>query len=443
MRGVPILLLLLLAACAPPQPAAPAPAPAAADHVLLISIDGLRPDFYLDAKYEAPTLRRLATQGAHAGGVVSVFPSVTYPSHATIVTGVYPDRHGVLSNTRWTKKGPVNGWYWEATDIRAPPIWRTAAEAGKSSAIVYWPSSVGAKVDWLIPEKWGGDKRELLTRISTPGLIKAIEAEYEAYDPKDENDKIYGDRYMTQSCAFILKKHKPNLMLLHLLQVDAAQHHEGREHAEVRDAVKRVDAHVAELLEALKEAGIREQTAVVITGDHGFINVDRSIAPNVLFRDEGWYRGPEDWDVVAHTSGAQAAIYVRGDDALKKKVGRLLEENRLQDGKPVYEIVDRAALTKLHAVPGAAFALSGLEGFTFAKQAIEREFLGPTSMKGNHGPLPDHPQMHTGLILYGPGVKSGARVKLARLVDVAPTIAQLLGLTLEEVEGKALSGLLE
>ena len=70
MRGVPILLLLLLAACAPPQPAAPAPAPAPADHVLLISIDGLRPDFYLDSKYEAPTLRRLATRGAHAGGVV-------------------------------------------------------------------------------------------------------------------------------------------------------------------------------------------------------------------------------------------------------------------------------------------------------------------------------------------------------------------------------------
>ena len=141
-----VLVLLGLFSCAAPAPAGPAP-----EHVVIVSIDGLRPDFYL-GDYDAPALRALAVQGACARAVESVFPSSTYPAHATIVTGVLPARHGIYANTTWTERGSTRDWYWYSRALRARTLWEAAREKGLKVAITYWPTSVGARADWVLGE---------------------------------------------------------------------------------------------------------------------------------------------------------------------------------------------------------------------------------------------------------------------------------------------------
>ncbi|MEI9851435.1 MAG: ectonucleotide pyrophosphatase/phosphodiesterase [Sphingomonas sp.] len=133
--------------------------PAAAEPVLLISIDGLRPADVIEAEQRGlkiPNLRRFVTEGAYATGVRGVLPTVTYPSHVTLITGASPARHGVFSNTTFDP-GQINagGWYWYAEDIKLPTLWSAAAAAGKSVGNVHWPVSVGAAgITWNLPQVW-------------------------------------------------------------------------------------------------------------------------------------------------------------------------------------------------------------------------------------------------------------------------------------------------
>nr|WP_287935683.1 ectonucleotide pyrophosphatase/phosphodiesterase [Algoriphagus sp.] len=126
-------------------------------HVVLISIDGFRPDFYLDPSWPAPNLQEMASQGARAEGVTGVFPSVTYPSHTTIVTGRTPAAHGIYYNSPFESGGQTGRWYWETEKIKVPTLWDAVRKAGMKSASFIWPVSVGAPIDYNLPEFWSLD----------------------------------------------------------------------------------------------------------------------------------------------------------------------------------------------------------------------------------------------------------------------------------------------
>jgi len=133
--------------------------PAGQRALLLISIDGMRPDYVTAADehgLKIRNLRRILAQGAHSSGVRGVLPTVTYPSHTTILTGVWPVRHGIFNNLTFDPAGTnFEGWYWYSEDIRVPTLWEAAAKAGYRVGSVSWPVSVGAPgVSDLIPEYW-------------------------------------------------------------------------------------------------------------------------------------------------------------------------------------------------------------------------------------------------------------------------------------------------
>src|SRR5262249_1292556 len=156
--------------------------------VLMISIDGLRPDYVTAADkhgLKIPALRRFVTEGAFAEGVQGVIPTVTYPSHTTLITGVWPAKHGILSNTIFDpQRTGQSAWYWYAQDMRSPALWDAAGAAGRTTARLQRPVSVGARVTWNIPEYWRANTSEdakLLRALSTPGLLAELEAELGPY----------------------------------------------------------------------------------------------------------------------------------------------------------------------------------------------------------------------------------------------------------------------
>ena len=147
--------------------------------LVMVSIDGLRPDYVTAADAhgaKVPNLRRFMKEGAYAEGVTGVVPTVTYPSHTTLVTGVWPATHGIWGNTTFDPlQKNYQGWYWYTEDIRVETLWDAAAKAGRTTASIQWPVTVGAKITWNIPEFW---------RAGTP--------ERRQTDPRSINARIVG-----------------------------------------------------------------------------------------------------------------------------------------------------------------------------------------------------------------------------------------------------------
>ena len=191
-----------------------------ARHLVLISIDALRPEFYLDDAYAALALRALVRAGSHARAVTPVFPSVTYPAHASIVTGVSPARHGVLFNLIWSPTGAPSRWYEEAKDLRAPPLWEIVRASGLTTAAVSWPSTLRAPIDWLMPERDYYRRPEpvdLLREATTPGLFERLGI---TPQPAMFKDVVQWDAFLTSTTVAIIRGMRPNLLLLHLVQLD-------------------------------------------------------------------------------------------------------------------------------------------------------------------------------------------------------------------------------
>lgn len=411
-------------------------------HVVLISVDGLRPEFYLDPAWPAPHLQALARRGLAAEGVEGVFPTLTYPSHTTLITGVRPARHGILYNTRFDPAGDAARWFQQADEVRA---------AGLKSASVNWPITSGAAIDFNLPETFSydtpEDRRPAISAAATPPRLFE-EVQREATGRLSARDVFYKDpavdRNNARALAYLIRTYRPHLAAIHLVYADAAQHEHGRDGEAVRQAVADIDAAVAVILEAVEQAGLSARTTVIVTGDHGFVGTHTAIAPNVWLRGAGLLgtgdaeRG-EGWRAIFHSGGGSTFLQLRepGDQATLRQVRALLAA--LPPGtQRLLHVVEQPALRAAGADPRAALALVAEPGLAFVS-ASRGEPLRP-QRGGAHGYGPELREVRTGFVAAGAGLGSAGSIPLLHLEDVAPTVAALLGLTLPEAQGVALPG---
>jgi len=422
-----------------------------AGRVVLVSIDGLRPEFYLaEGGFKAPVLQRLAKEGARAGDVETVFPSTTCPAHATLVTGVRPDRHGVSYDLVRDPSYQRTGRYTHASDLRAPALWNALRDAKGTGASLFWPCTAGAPLDWNLPDVEGtADPAATLRRHATAGLLEALEPEAGAATKEALGSPSLQDALAAKAAAWILKTKKPHLLMVRLVQAAAAQREHGRSHDAVASAVTWADEALGTIVQGIADAGLEAETTLVVTGGHGFADCDRICAPNTVLRAEGLIAGDRPttaWLAVAHTAGGAAAVFVEPASPLPAaEVEKRFRAQADFKGSPVYAVLTREQLDGLKAMPGAAFGLAAEPGWTFTDELRAKvpflRSLGRT--KGMSGAPATRPGMDTGLVLRGRRVKAGAVVASARLVDVAPTVAALMGIRLPEVEGRVLAELLD
>ena len=389
------LVLILLLGCAAPRRAGVVP-----EHVVIVSIDGLRPDFYL-GDFDAPTLQAMVAAGAHARAVESVFPSSTYPAHATIVTGVLPAKHGIHANTTWTEQGSSRDWYWHAKALKARTLWQAAREKGLKVAITYWPTTVGARAELVLGEIWDPENKETGKRLAaaaTPGLMTELVFAVGIPQDKIAVDRAAVDDFVSRAAAHVFRKHKPNLQLIHLLNCDEVQHRLGPDAPEVAAAVRAQDENIARIRKAIEESGVGARTTLLIVGDHGFASISRNFSPNNLLRDAGLLEEEEgkvkSWRALSRSSGGSCSVYVK-DPADLPRVKEALLAGSSVSGDALYTLLERPALDLLGYNPDAAFALDPADGVAFT----ERLGASVPSVKGNHGQLPTRPGLQTGFIV--------------------------------------------
>jgi predicted AlkP superfamily pyrophosphatase or phosphodiesterase len=404
--------------------------------VVIVTIDGIRPtdcERYRTLK----RMRRLSAFAAAPDGALSVLPSVTYPAHTSIATGTYPDRHGITTNhAPDPRNNNDSGWRWYAQDIRVPTIWDVALAAGLRTALVTWPATVGARAHLRLPEYWRANNAEdakLLRALATPGAWDLIVAEHPdfvaKYTPPHIKDEATIDAALTA-----LRHFAPELMLLHILETDDAQHAFGPDSAQAEGSIRNADNQLGRLIDALEDTPEWPRTVVVVASDHGFVSIDRSIVLDMHLTAAGlteklWYS----------RSGGFAYLYLHdADDQDAIEQARAFFEGIARDpAQGIAHVLTRAEIDRRHGDPDAVLGLEATPGFGFSKRRSAERVVMPAGEGGQHGYLPERPEMRAALMFYGPRVKP-QKLRGARLIDIAPTVAPWLGLELPDVDGKPL-----
>ena len=429
-------------------------------HVILISIDGFHPDMYLDKSWPAPNLSYLAKEGTYADYLLSVFPSYTYPSHTAMVTGALPARSGILFNQ------PVNdhsgAWNWFARSVRVPALWQVLKAKSYSTAAIEWPATVGADITWNLPEIWSadhpGDRITEARKYATPGLAEAIEQNATGkLDSMNFNDDyLLLDENLGRATAYVFKTRKPVFMAVHFANVDSYEHDYGRDADSVRMALETDDRAIGNILEAVQESGLKDSTAVIIVGDHGFASISQVMRPNMLIKGIAAKFVPSGGSCFLYkypgtSPGEIPGIVKAVTDSLNKLPAFKRKLFRIIDRKELYKMgADSAALLALSGINGSGLVFSGSTApaktvnhgvGTRIQQSPMNGIFFPTH-GGHHGYDPNNPEIYTGFIAYGAGIIKGGHIDHLAEPDIAVLVAKLLGIDFKTPDGKYIPGVI-
>jgi predicted AlkP superfamily pyrophosphatase or phosphodiesterase len=428
------------------------PSLALAEPVLLISIDGLQPSDVIEADkrgIDIPNLKRFVAEGSYASGVKGVLPTVTYPSHATLVTGVSPARHGIFGNTSFDGM-QINqgGWYWYASDYKVPTLWDAAAKAGLTTANMHWPVSVGARsITWNIPQVWRtghSDDAKLIKALATPGLVESLEAKLGDF-AAGIDESIEGDENRGRFSALLIEREKPYFATVYLTALDHEQHDKGPDTPEAHAVMRRIDAIVGKLVAAQLKAN--PDSVIAVASDHGFSKVETEINLYRVFIDAGLItlddKGKiKSWEASPWNSGGSSAIVLArpNDRALHAKVANLLATLQADPKHHISAVADANEIAKMGANPVASFYVNfAPNAYAGGFKGREAAVIAPSSSKGTHGFFPAAPFMRSTFMMMGKGVARGRNLGEVDMRAIAPTLAKIMGVALPDAEVSALS----
>jgi predicted AlkP superfamily pyrophosphatase or phosphodiesterase len=274
--------------------------------------------------------------------------------------------------------------------------------------------------------------------ISTPGLLDEVERTNGQPLPWPLTDRSRAD-----IAAYLLRTHRPRVLLLHLLALDGAQHGDGPGSPRARRVLAEMDGLVKQVRDAVQEAGLADRTYIAIVSDHGFLPIGQQLQVNALFRQEGLLkvgdRGvPTDWQAYFHASGGSGFVYLKdsADTQVRERVRGLLEKLRSDPQYGVASVWTREDLARFGAHPDAAFGIGMRSGFYTASGT--ESLLMPTRNRGGHGFDPNLPELHASLILTGGAFRGRGSLGIVRMTQIGPTLAGLLGLELSPNADRAI-----
>jgi predicted AlkP superfamily pyrophosphatase or phosphodiesterase len=420
--------------------------------LIMLSVDGLRADAVDDPTVHLPALRGLIARGARARRLVPVFPTVTWPCHTSIVTGVSPARHGVLGNLVFDRAtGQPLEHFGDRTGapVRAETLWDQLHAAGLRTAAVCWPKTRGvAAVADNIPEFY---EQELFEQYASRPLWTELAQKrlpVDRYGPWSKSHPLgpMQDWLTLEAARHILAVRPPRLMLLHFLTLDSFQHDYGVDSAEARWALVQMDALLGRLLETLDELGRAESTALMVFGDHGFVNIETTHHVNQILREEQLLELDARGDVSrrrawAAGNGGAAHVYVL-DGAPRSTAERLAERFAALPGVDVLG-PERFGEVGLPAPSAGSMQgdlmLAADDGVFFTGHPTPEAAAAAPVYVAGHGHSPALARLAAGLVMAGPGICEGATIDSVSMLDLAPTAARLLGVTLPGAEGRVLA----
>jgi predicted AlkP superfamily pyrophosphatase or phosphodiesterase len=422
---------------------------------IVISIDGFAGFYWEDPIARLPTLRRLAERGVVAPRMETVYPSTTWPTHASLMTGVSPARHGVVGNYILNRaRGRVEDLtgdpiYDAPRLLRAPTVYDLAHAAGLRTAAIDWPATRQCpSLDWCLPFF----KDQAVFETETPAAV--WEELGRLGFPRDRQGewaqlprRFLKDAMVADLAAHVARQHRPDLLLVHFLCTDSLQHLHGPRSPEAYWAIEYVDGLIGRFLATLPAGELEERTDLFVVSDHGFLAVDREVRPNVRLRQLRLLRvdaqGRLEGEARFVTNHGAGYLYLMGGDRRARAHELAAALSDLEGVAHAWTGDEYAGL----GLPSPAenplvgdVVLEAAPGWSFGDEARGDDLVAPPRYRGNHGYLPAHPDNGAFFLAAGPGLVRGRRLPAVRSRDVAPTLAHLLGLRMQGVEGRLLEG---
>jgi predicted AlkP superfamily pyrophosphatase or phosphodiesterase len=377
--------------------------------LLVVSVDGLDWRYLRDRDrlgLRIPNLRRLLEEGYYARGVIGVWPSVTWPSHTTLITGVRPDQHRILGNRRPASEG--GDYYWTVDLLHAPTLWQAVHDRGWKSGAVTWPVTAEASIDFNLPEfflrrQGGSMDLQGVASKATPGLVDEISSAYPSF-----RQQWVDDRTRTEAVLYILRAKHPELVLVHLVDLDSEAHDQGPFEQNANAILERTDELIGEMLGALPQ-----DYNFSLVSDHGFERVDKIANPRVLLAQSGATAEIQPLGGVVAARDATAAAFLRkaaGDSA--NGIGREIPHDEILQYAPQLS----SAVTAFEPVEHVMFG-----------QADKGQYFTTPPEKGDHGFWPARADYRSVFVLCGPGVSRGSGPEI-QMTSIASRLAQVLGL---------------
>jgi predicted AlkP superfamily pyrophosphatase or phosphodiesterase len=427
---------------------------AANRHVVLITIDGFPASLFWNTNTPIPRLRQLAAEGVAGEGMLPINPTVTWPNHTAIDTGVRADRHGVLFNGILKRGLPgepvkVDPYVDKVELVAVPTLYDLLKEKGFRTASIDWPCTRNAAtIDLDFPDTPDNVK------YTSPAFRRELVARGILADETDASfDALSGpgrDEAWTQAACYAIRQYKPQFLQLHLLNTDSTHHRYGPGTPASLTALALADTKVGQVLDALKSAGIHRRTSVLVVSDHGFAAATNLLNPNVLLRRAGLLEADAKGKILKAKvqvipEGGSGFVYLTDPATQAEDLKKVRELFQKQEG--IAEIVEPSQYAQygfpsVQTNPGMGDLVVGAQdGYGISGSAAGDEVVVP--IKGNvsigyHGYLATNPKMKALFIASGQGIKRGEKIGMVKNIDIAPTIAHLLKQPMPDTDGKIL-----
>lgn len=414
--------------------------------VVVISLDAFGAESLHDPYLPAPTLHWLMKNGSYAVSMQPINPTVTWPNHTAMVTGVDASLHHVLANglivdQRTDAQPHIDADAPKSQLVAVPTVYDLAHKAGMTTAEVDWVAITKADtIDWRFaerPDPDGAIERDLIA----DGVVTRDDLQHFGHPSQAWRDRIY-----TRAAVDIIAKHHPDLLLVHLLALDGIEHKTGFGNDSGRNTIAFLDDRVQEIMNAVRSAGDFDRTAFIVVSDHGQQSVFKHLHGNVLLQQAGLQKPGTDLEheTFCLSEGGLAYIYQKNaTDASRAALKQIFA------GKPgVVDVLlpgDAAKAgfpTPQQSDQGPDLVLFAANGYQFNPEPSD-EFVTAAKESGAHGYSNTEPKMQAIFIAFGAGFKSSGQIPAFINRDVAPTIAHLLGVGLPHVQGVPLTQILK
>lgn len=420
--------------------------------VLMISIDGLRSDYVTEAAkhgLKIPVLSSFLQKGTYAASVVNVSPTVTYPNHKTLVTGVWPNEHGIYNNTVFDPLGKEQGaWNWYGPQVKAPTLWQAAKAGGFVTGSVLWPVTVHSSgIDYNVPEYWRTKRKldhYLLEAVSTPsGFLEEIERTAGPFY-SGEGDIVL-DETITKTTIAMLESKRPDFLTVHIVSLDHVEHAHGPFSPEADADLEKIDGMVGRMIEA--EQLVHPDADIVIASDHGFLPTTHKMNLNAALVKAGLLTVSEtskvhvtSWKAFAWNTGGSAAavLHDEKDEQSKNQLAQLLNDLAKDPANGIDRVLSHKEAVAIGITPQAAFVVDWKSGFQMGG-SLTPPFVQDTAPAGAHGYLSTHPELHSAFFIMGPNIAKGKNLGTIDMRQIAPTVARELGVELPSAKMPPLS----
>jgi len=427
------------------------------NRLLVISFDSLSAEDFEFIK-ELPAFKEFLTKASVCTNVSSVYPSLTYPAHTSIVTGLYPKNHGIINNTLFQPERMSPDWFWQQKYIKSTTLYDEAIAHKMNVAALLWPVTAKSKIQYNVPEifanrRWNNQTMTSLSNGSKGFQISLMKKYGRLLDGKKQPAL---DNFTHEALKYTLRKKQPELTLVHFTDLDTQRHNYGIHSPEAYDAIRRHDVRLKEVIQTLKEAAIYNDTTFILLGDHGQKDVDKVIYLNKFFADHGFleiHHGKlRSWKAICKSCDGSAYIYIhKRYSHIKDKVFGLLNELKQRGDLGIENIYIRRDAVAWGADPKCSFMIEAADDYYFSDgweryyedTNVEKALGSGHFMRATHGYLPSKVNYQTVFMASGPGIRQGVELDKISLVDEGPTMARLLGLELLGTDGKILTEILD